>query len=992
MKRLIYCCLTAGVVGTTALAQEAGCRYALDVPEKGNLSAAVYRADGTLVRTLQCLRPAVPGTVELYWDGLDDFGQASAPGVYAVRTVLSDVTASFVMTVANGINPSRPDDLGQVRAGRVLTVDPNGRLILAGGIGGESPRSLQLFTLDGKFIRDFETIYQPTAVATDGRYAYLTGYRTIEGRPLAFVYRLDLEAEVETAAQVDYPGPGGTAPFPDRTVMGTPGKYFPAGSWHAVYHEPDPRHAGENVSAWGTAPNWWQVHSLACSNGKLYIAVPSTDRIVVMDADSGKVVEQITVTDVTAVAVGPQGRLFVCAGAEALVMDTDGGNRTVFARGFDAPYCLTVDRQGNVVVVDHGGRRINYSSTVPKLIKLSPEGRILFTLGKDGGVGFLDGKIAPHKFYYPAALAVDEAGNMYLAEPTLPRVQKLAPDGSPQFSLLTIYAEEMCVDPKRPEEFYSTGSNGQVRRYILDYENRTWRLDACWRRTLAPYKFMTVDMRVAHAHGDRFLVIWDAGLFRIDDYKLRYVKQTVTPMILEDGTAYPIELNDKTAEISLWEMPCAGYDADGCPIYRNQDKKLVCRTDPAFNKTHGVGPKRRYHLYIGAVDPDRNLYITASKRGRGKGIPYWARMWEKVYLQKYDRAGRLRWAVGRKTSSFVQPGEFYGPNRVRYHDGFVYHSDVSGVASIFDPDGLMVGFVVKDSARGIGFDEDPLGGCGEAWCHHLVTHPNTGKLYYIHQDHSTGQYRVLEFKGLENLRYAQGNVTLKQAAEPHATADEQRQDYVATIFKAGKLSLDGDLSEWADQASTMLWAEQDNRNLPHAKLRYRYDQRCFYVALQVFSDDTPAVNRNASARDLLWRGDCLELYIGTDIKSWRKGEYAATDYQLMLAPGPDANGKAYCQNLHTWIEGSQVAWKIDADRKGYTLEAKVPWSFFRGPEPKAGKRIPFDMRVMCGDKEGKNYAYNLIWSARNMAFNRTNEWGQAVLEHFAVSSEIEVIK
>ena len=51
--------------------------------------------------------------------------------------------------------------------------------------------------------------------------------------------------------------------------------------------------------------------------------------------------------------------------------------------------------------------------------------------------------------------------------------------------------------------------------------------------------------------------------------------------------------------------------------------------------------------------------------------------------------------------------------------------------------------------------------------------------------------------------------------------------------------------------------------------------------------------------------------------------------------------------------------------------------------------MPFDMRVMCGDSTGEKYLHNMIWSARNMAFNRTEQWGQAVLEHFAVAGEVK---
>jgi len=44
---------------------------------------------------------------------------------------------------------------------------------------------------------------------------------------------------------------------------------------------------------------------------------------------------------------------------------------------------------------------------------------------------------------------------------------------------------------------------------------------------------------------------------------------------------------------------------------------------------------------------------------------------------------------------------------------------------------------------------------------------------------------------------------------------------------------------------------------------------------------------------------------------------------------------------------------------------------------------------MCGEATCEKFLHNMISSARNMAFNRTEEWGQAVLEHFAVAGEVE---
>ena len=990
MTHTLHFIIAAGLVAAPgrpapAGTDQVGCRFRTMLKAPGPVSAAVYRAHGQMVRTLAYLQAHKPGSVELYWDGLDDFGRPCAPGAYTLRAVQSGVGVQYVMTLANGRQPSRPDDAGWVRAGRTVAVAPDGRVILAGQIGGESPKSLQVFSPDGKHVKSFQPIYQPCAVVTNGRHAYMTATRQIEGKRLAFVFRMDLDAKGATTAQVDYPGgPGGTAPFTDRTASGDPR--------YRLRAERLPRPIG---GPWGAPKyvqgvDWWGVHSIALANGTLFLAVPSTESILVMDPATGKIRRTIPVEHVHAVAVGPRGRLYAIAGTQVLVMNPDGKDRRVFfSQGLEAPYDLAVDPKGHVVVIDQGGAPIPYDVTTPALVKIAPDGKQVWRIGAKGS---RDGRVEPTRFWNPRDVAVDRQGNIYLTEPTLGRVQKFAPNGRFMWALVTIYTEAMCVDPDDPTQFYCTAGSEQVRRYVLDYDKRTWRLDGAWRRMMAPGKFMTVGMRMAKAHGRKFLAVWDGGLFAVNGHDLLYAKRETMPVVDCAGTAFPTEYDRKTGAFTVYEVPPSGYDLHGCPIYDQAKRRLRVRIDPTWNRAHHVGFHLNYHLHHLQFDDAGNLYVRVARRGRGTGVPYWARMWEQVFLQSYDPKGRLRWAVGRKTTNFVKPGEFYGPNRINVEGPFVYFTDVSGVLSIFDRQGLMVGFLMKDSARGFGVEDDLYGCGGESWVSYVATHPKTGRVYYYTQDHGTGTFRVYQITGLDTLQRWDARLVLKRAAPARPHRGKTKREFVARIFRAGRISLDGKLDEWTDQGAERLWAEQGNNALPHASLRFRYDRRFLYVAVHVRSDDTPAVNRNAGSRDLMWKGDCVELYVGTDIAAWRKGTYTPTDYQLMLAPGVHATGKAYCWTYHQWVDKSRVAWSVDADKRGYQIEAAVPWAFFRGPGPKAGRRLPLDMRVMCGDRTGEKYAYNLIWSARNMAFNRTDQWGQAILEQFGVTGEVAPLK
>jgi tripartite motif-containing protein 71 len=81
---------------------------------------------------------------------------------------------------------------------------------------------------------------------------------------------------------------------------------------------------------------------------------------------------------------------------------------------FDSPRGIAIDRAGNIFVADTGNERIE---------KFSPSGVFITSIGTKGkGHG---------QFGEPNGIAIDRAGNIYVAEvASNHRVQKLAPDGT----------------------------------------------------------------------------------------------------------------------------------------------------------------------------------------------------------------------------------------------------------------------------------------------------------------------------------------------------------------------------------------------------------------------------------------------------------------------------------------------------------------------------------------------------------------------------------
>jgi sugar lactone lactonase YvrE len=86
---------------------------------------------------------------------------------------------------------------------------------------------------------------------------------------------------------------------------------------------------------------------------------------------------------------------------------------------FGDPFGVAVDRRGNVYVADAGASN--------RVRKLTPEGAVSTLAGN--AEGYADGAGAAASFHTPSALAVDEDGNLYVADTGNNRIRKVTPEG-----------------------------------------------------------------------------------------------------------------------------------------------------------------------------------------------------------------------------------------------------------------------------------------------------------------------------------------------------------------------------------------------------------------------------------------------------------------------------------------------------------------------------------------------------------------------------------
>jgi len=86
---------------------------------------------------------------------------------------------------------------------------------------------------------------------------------------------------------------------------------------------------------------------------------------------------------------------------------------------FAYPYGLAIDNSGNIYVADEANHKIR---------KITPTG-VVTTLAGSGVNGFADGAGSTAQFSYPMGVAVDASGNVYVADRENHKIRKITPSG-----------------------------------------------------------------------------------------------------------------------------------------------------------------------------------------------------------------------------------------------------------------------------------------------------------------------------------------------------------------------------------------------------------------------------------------------------------------------------------------------------------------------------------------------------------------------------------
>jgi len=116
--------------------------------------------------------------------------------------------------------------------------------------------------------------------------------------------------------------------------------------------------------------------------------------------------------------IAPDGKVTTLAGQAGQSGNADG---PAASAQFDNPFAVAVDNDGNVFVADSANDTIR---------KITEAGQVATVAGLSGYPGYADGNVSTARFFNPQGVAVDSVGNVYVADTGNNTIRKITPAGN----------------------------------------------------------------------------------------------------------------------------------------------------------------------------------------------------------------------------------------------------------------------------------------------------------------------------------------------------------------------------------------------------------------------------------------------------------------------------------------------------------------------------------------------------------------------------------
>lgn len=370
--------------------QEHSLGVAYKMPADGNLTLGLFDDQGRLLRWVVQDEFRYAGDQREPWDGLDQWGRPLPAGSFRLKAAYHPPLASeYKLTVCNPGNPPwpTPDDKGDWLSDEATpqAVVTDGRWVFLAAAGCELGYSVIGLDESGQRRWGFRVPLNPPSVSlalegdclavlysgpdlTDGSQIYdgknaigraiLTCLDKRTGRPVRFT-RENPYLRVAT--------------WPYREEISWLWDLRNNQSYSPATYGGQPRYyrsdVGESTGALG----------LAAAGGKLYVALFYDNKLLALDAASGKPTgASIAVTAPVGLCKKDEHTLLAVSGRQVVRVDLAAKTVTpLVTSGLVAPHSVTVDKAGNIFVSDWGA---SFQIKV-----FAADGHFLRSIGKAGG-------------------------------------------------------------------------------------------------------------------------------------------------------------------------------------------------------------------------------------------------------------------------------------------------------------------------------------------------------------------------------------------------------------------------------------------------------------------------------------------------------------------------------------------------------------------------------------------------------------------------------
>ena len=234
-----------------------------------------------------------------------------------------------------------------------------------------------------------------------------------------------------------------------------------------------------------------KVEGLAVDNDRVYVALTSDDKLLILDKNTGKLMREVAIPSPRGVAVR-NGRVYLLSDRQLLALD----GPTIVA-GLDDPSGLAVDAAGNFYIAERGAAQ--------QVRVVAPTGKTLRMIGLAGGRP-REGHFNPAGMLDPRGICIGPGNRLWVAEANEDFQRLSVWDAATgklvnEFFNMRIASGEGQLTPDRSEMLFTGGPFHDapgISAYKLDVANGTWA--PSWRRNLSIADMHQDDVLLGNNH------------------------------------------------------------------------------------------------------------------------------------------------------------------------------------------------------------------------------------------------------------------------------------------------------------------------------------------------------------------------------------------------------------------------------------------------------------------------------------------------------------